>query len=152
MTPAAILSELERLRVTLIADGDCLRFRPRSAVSPALAAELAAHKGELMRMLVEVGAGGEIEPAQIEDNRDELPADDFPGDFTEDGWPANTAEQLPPCAKCGSLDRWWNLRGESRCMKCHPMTTALRILETAARLRERDAAKEQRRRDRTRRT
>lgn len=50
---AALLAELVRLGIELRADGDSLRFRPRSAMTPALARRLLAVKPELLALLTE---------------------------------------------------------------------------------------------------
>jgi len=51
MTPAALLAELRRLGVTLVADGEGLRYRPRDAVPAELVSELRQHKPALLRLL-----------------------------------------------------------------------------------------------------
>ena len=48
---AAIIDELNALGVALLAQGDKLRFHPRSAVPGDLLARLQAHKPELLAML-----------------------------------------------------------------------------------------------------
>ena len=98
------------IRLLLAGDGGLTIDAPQDALTPELIGRLKAHKADLLRARADVGAGDE--PVQIEDNRDELSADNFPGDFNADGWPANTVELLPPCPKCGSLDYWQNLLGD----------------------------------------
>ena len=51
MTAAELLSELTRLGIEVVASGDRLRYRPRSAVAPDLAAKLKMHKPELLALL-----------------------------------------------------------------------------------------------------
>lgn len=53
MLAVQLLEDLRRRGVTLIADGDRLRFRPREAVSPELRTLLAEHKAELLTFLKE---------------------------------------------------------------------------------------------------
>ena len=55
MSAAAVLSELRRRGVELVAAGGRLRFRPVQAVSPDLVEQMRAHKAELLAIL----AGGE---------------------------------------------------------------------------------------------
>jgi hypothetical protein len=51
MSTPELLSELDRLGVRLEADGDRLRYSPRSALTPELFARLKAHKAELLALL-----------------------------------------------------------------------------------------------------
>jgi hypothetical protein len=51
MTPPSLLAELRRLGITLIAQGDVIRYRPREAVSADLLGELRRHKTALLRLL-----------------------------------------------------------------------------------------------------
>ncbi len=51
MTATELLSRLEALHVELVPAGDRIRFRPASAVSSELRAEIRAYKPELIRML-----------------------------------------------------------------------------------------------------
>jgi hypothetical protein len=46
-----VLAELSRRGVEIAADGDRLRFRPQSAVTPDLRAALIEHKADLLRLL-----------------------------------------------------------------------------------------------------
>ena len=57
-TAVAIIDELNALGVALLAQGDKLRFYPRSAVSSDLLARLQTHKPDLLRLL----AAGPQEP------------------------------------------------------------------------------------------
>ena len=58
-TAAQLLTELQALGVTLAADGDRLRFRPGTAVTPELLARLRTHKAELLAMLARTGDSGD---------------------------------------------------------------------------------------------
>ncbi len=51
MTACDLLAELQGRGIELAVAGDRLRFRPVSAVGPALRAALAEHKPELLRLL-----------------------------------------------------------------------------------------------------
>ena len=51
MSAAELLLDLGRLGIRLEADGDRLRYSPRSALTPDLANRLKAHKAELLAML-----------------------------------------------------------------------------------------------------
>ncbi len=51
MSPDDVLRELAERGVTLVADGERLRARPREAITPDLRAALLAHKPDLMRLL-----------------------------------------------------------------------------------------------------
>ena len=51
MTATTLINDLARLEIQLKADGDRLRYAPRSAVTPALAEQIKAHKGELLEIL-----------------------------------------------------------------------------------------------------
>jgi hypothetical protein len=51
MNAGELFSKLARLGIRLKAEGDRLRFAPRSAVTPDLADRMKAHKAELLAML-----------------------------------------------------------------------------------------------------
>src|SRR5262249_44641314 len=51
MSTTKLLVELAKLGIRLEVDGDRLRYHPRSAVTPALAERLKAHKNELLAIL-----------------------------------------------------------------------------------------------------
>ena len=51
MNRSSLLAELDELGVQIWAAGDRLRYKPRSAVDPALQQRLAAHKGEILQQL-----------------------------------------------------------------------------------------------------
>jgi hypothetical protein len=51
MSAAELMADLDRLGIRLEAQGDRLRFHPRSAVTPDLADRLREHKGELLALL-----------------------------------------------------------------------------------------------------
>ena len=116
MTAADLLTVLEAGGVRLEAEGDRLRYSPRSLVTPDLVDELEAHKGEILAMLTGP------------DNSDE----------TDDPWGDSWADAFDPvpCSNCGGLVIWWNVLGVARCMDCDPPTDrAMRFLESAERIR-----------------
>jgi hypothetical protein len=51
MGASQVLAELTRRGVELVVDGDRLRFRPQSAVTPDLRDALIEHKADLIRLL-----------------------------------------------------------------------------------------------------
>lgn len=51
MSAAELLLDLDRLGIQLEADGERLRYFPRSALTPDLLARLKAHKADLLAML-----------------------------------------------------------------------------------------------------
>ena len=51
MSVPALMADLARLGVRLEAHGDRLRYSPRSAVTPELAARMKSHKAELLAIL-----------------------------------------------------------------------------------------------------
>ena len=51
VTAAALLDELHRLGIQVVADGQLLRYRPRSAVTPELVSGLRANKSEIIVIL-----------------------------------------------------------------------------------------------------
>ena len=69
MTPNAVdalLAELAERGIELQACEDRLRFRPRAAVTPDLAARLQTHKAELLALLCEHGSSAS--PAELPDD------------------------------------------------------------------------------------
>ena len=65
MTATTLINDLARLEIQLKADGDRLRYAPRSAVTPALAEQIKAHKGELLEILRNPTAGREMKPDEM---------------------------------------------------------------------------------------
>ena len=62
MTAITLIKDLARLGIQLKADGGRLRYAPRSAVTPALAEQIKAHKGELLEILRNPTTGPELTP------------------------------------------------------------------------------------------
>jgi hypothetical protein len=115
---AELLVEVSRLGIELVAHGDRLRYRPRTAVTPDLAERLRIHKGELLTILRDARAPDGTNPGMWEDGM-------YPPE---------------PCPACGGLLFWWNPLGDRRCVGCDPPVTAIRLLERAERLRQRDGS------------
>ena len=139
MTTAELLADLGRLGIELVAHGDKLRYRPRSAMTPDLAERLKTHKSALLAVL---------RPAEGPARADPLPGGDDPQlverqpdvaapALGPDGWPEDSVEPGDPCASCGSLLFWWNPLGDRRCMACDGPSTAIRLLERVEGIRRR---------------
>ena len=91
MTPAKLLAALRQRGITLEADGERLRFSPRSAVTPELLDRLKHHKRELLASL---SAGAPAAPERAAS----ATADTL---FTLDERPADGAlERFPVGASC----------------------------------------------------
>ena len=116
-----LLADLARLGIEVVPHGPCLRYRPRSALTPELAERLKIHKVALLAFLRPAGAPG---------NGDlDLPINS--GEIVEE------CDVGDPCPTCRGLMFWWNCIGDRRCMACDPPRTAIRWLKKAARLRRR---------------
>jgi len=68
MSAAELLADLDRLGVRLEADGDRLRYHPRSALTGELVARLKAHKGDLLAMLRPVSHEAQPRPVATSDS------------------------------------------------------------------------------------
>ena len=134
-TAADLLAELTELGIELVASGDRLRYRPRSAVTPDLVERLRIHKAELLAILGQSegrdGATGGMGALRGEHT---LSVD--PGEFLPI-WRQHYIEPPEPCPGCGGLLYWWNVWGDRRCMTCDPPVAAMRLLERAERIRRR---------------
>ena len=118
---ADLLIDLDRAGVReLIPDGDTLRYRPRDALTPALAERLRTHKAELTAALRPPVAPAEPAEAVLLEECIDLP---------------------DPCPECGTLELWQTLAGNWRCLRCDPPTTARRLAKLAERLRRRKSRK-----------
>ena len=109
-----LLSHLDCLGVTVVPDGDTLRYRPRSAMTPDLAALLKKYRAELLTALRPPMAPVEAVEAVLLESSIEPPN---------------------PCPDCDGLLFWWNLDNDQRCMICDPPTTSIKALETVERIR-----------------
>jgi hypothetical protein len=93
-----------------------LRYRPRSALTPALAERLRTHKDDLLAILrTQEGPDAAASASAWEDCFD--PPD--------------------PCPNCGGLLCWWTLLGNQRCLVCDPPVKAMGALKRAERIRRR---------------
>jgi len=103
-TAAALLAELTRHGIELKAWGNRLRYRPRSAMTPDLAARVKAHKPELLKLLA---AGDSVATPQACSERTARRITDAMLCFGEvcPGWkPACWAKELRK--KAGRCDRY----------------------------------------------
>lgn len=161
MLPAIeeLLLELARRGVGLIADGEKLLFSPRSAVTPELLALLRDQKAAVLAIVREsLRSPCENDSAETADGYfdgdlghgperwcDAITANDGESRVTftradRDPWPdpwESAIDPPPPCPRCGSLEMWWNVFGDMRCMKCDPPTTSIKLQELATKLRKR---------------
>jgi len=134
---AGLIADLDRAGVKeLIPEGDRLRYRPKSALTPDLADRLRTHKADLLAVLRPAEALGEGEPGpgpfpgwvQAPDTRGRLglqsPAAPVPFGAWEDlpVWsdsaPADPAAS--PCYGCGRRHWWRSIHGVVVCGHCHP--------------------------------
>ena len=142
MTATQLMADLARLGIRLEARSDRLRYAPRSAVTPDLADRMKAHKTELLEMLRIEADVPSFDPTDAtsvwQTAVDRLEGDPlFPTDtmealraadahWADDSEAEQARESIevidPPdsCSKCGYLELWWNVLGDSRCMKCDP--------------------------------
>ncbi len=119
MNSIELIAELDRLGIRIEADGDKLRYSPRSAMTPDLVEGMKTHKAELLVIM------------QPEAHNDVA------------GWD-DAIEPPDPCPKCGTLELWQSVAGDPfgqtpgtwRCVRCDPPTTARRLRELAVRLRK----------------
>ncbi len=111
-----LLIDLDSLGVTVVPDGDVLRYRPKSAVTPNLVALLKKYKAELLVALrPPVALVESVEAVLLE----------------------SSIEPPSPCPDCNGLLFWWNIPGDQRCMACDPPTTSIKALERAEKIRRR---------------
>ena len=160
MNAAELLAELTRLDIRLVAHGDRLRYCPRSAVTPHLAALLKAHKAEVLEILLAVERTRQSVMALTVDetwepvdgqqlDRDASPDWEMrpdaagrmgwePADLHEEDrtWAGDYREIDPPepCTHCNSLAAWWDVLGGQHCMICDPPTESFRLFELVRKL------------------
>jgi len=146
MTPAGeLLVELFRRGVTVKADGDKLRFFPRSKLTPELVEQLRQHKGAILKTLSRVlvpARPAKPSTGPTLDTADEtLPAPRESAGSVDAGW-LDGGDELPdlePCPQCGGLELWESC-GWPRpwlCLRCDPPTRALRLLDALEQIRAR---------------
>ena len=149
MTAITLLNDLTRLQIQLKADGERLRYAPRSAVTPALAEQIKAHKGELLEILRNPTAGREVKPHEMATaspaiseqlggntpNCNAATEHDL-GPSGPDGWRVNCVDpaELTPCTECNTLELWQSLAGHWHCHNCNPPDKARQLRELALRL------------------
>jgi len=115
---AALIVDLLNRGIRLEADGDRLRYFPRSAATPELIERMQAHKSELIAIVTDT-TSNLIEAASA----DRL-------------W-ETAIDPAEPCANCGSLELWQSLMGDWRCPKCDPPVKAQRLRQQVDRMRKR---------------
>ena len=139
MIAAELLTDLAQRGIRLEVHGDRLRYSPRSAVTPDLAAELKRHKGNLLAILrseTETPVTNLTDAKAVWQAAAESADDSEPDAFGRDGWPLDSIDpdELDPCPECGTLELWQTLAGNWRCLRCDPPTTSRRLLKLAARM------------------
>ena len=131
----------------LVRNGNRVKYRPKSAMTPGLGQRVRANKAKILAALsegeptnephepdgdtVEIQArlhGDELRlicPSQkvrdaIEANREQLGASlQRMGEAAmENDWPGNSVDPGKPCATCGLLDKWWDIAGGEHCQHC----------------------------------
>lgn len=75
MSAAVLLFELKGRGITLQAQGDRLRFHPRSAVGPDLLAKMREHKADIIRLLNREADSAKDQQAVSQPGRLHLPDD-----------------------------------------------------------------------------
>ena len=149
MTATTWIKDLAQLGIQLKADGDRLRYAPRSAVTPALAEQIKAHKGELLEILRNPRTCPEMTPRETATaspavseqlgghapNCNAATEHDL-GPSGPDGWPVNCVDpdELTPCRECNTLELWQSLAGNWHCHNCNPPDKARQLRELAQRL------------------
>ena len=149
-----LMADLTRLGIRIVADGDRLKYSPRSAVTPDLADQMKSHKDALLAILqgdfktpsIDLSSATAIWQAAL----DRLEGDPlFPPDVMEalraadarwvddpEAGKADEAIELidppDPCPECGSLELWQSLAGNWRCLRCDSPTKARRLRKRAA--------------------
>jgi hypothetical protein len=111
MSAAELLMDLGRQGIRLEADGERLRFHPRSALTPDLLGRLKAHKGELLTLLrdasnFDIDSAPNAEPTPITEKRTHRMPPELRGrvkatlDTCPIIDPTTTTEQI---CRCGSI-------------------------------------------------
>ena len=143
MNPALqLLEELQARGVTLMADGDRLRFHPRGKVTPGLLDRLRKHKTEMLQSLAAdpLAPPQSIDPAgwvECADGRRGI----IRADKTDHLNDIETIDlnDVTPCSRCGLLEAWWGILGGQHCMVCDAAALARsrRLAARAERIRKR---------------
>lgn len=132
---ADLLTYLTRLGIEMVAHGDRLRYRPRSALTPDLAERLRAHKAEVLAILRPAEGPGGATAAQAVDHPERVVS--RPEATPEVMRWEDCIDPPEPCPRCGGLILWWNAFGDRRCLTCDPPLKAIRALERVERIRRR---------------
>ena len=122
-----LMADLARLGIKLEADGDRLRYSPRSAVTPDLAKLMKAHKSELLAML----RAGQTPLSLSEAVKASIPTDGkwhtvYDITHGEYDWIDRAfdtqSKPIGPVCRCHKEQRWWrSIYGDHLiCGVCHP--------------------------------
>jgi hypothetical protein len=111
VSAADLITDLARLGIRIEAQGDRLRYSPRSAVTPDLAERMKANKRGLLAILRPEALALESADDEADYNAEALEIIDPPD----------------PCPECGTLELWQTLAGNWRCLRCDPLTNARRL-------------------------
>lgn len=144
MSAAQLISDPVRLGIRTEANGDRLRFAPRSAVTPYLTDQMKAYKDELLAILRRdskamgidlTGVPQVSQAAQCRPESDQLVLPDeidrlvvaHAGrvDDLDVGKVDEAVEVIfppDPCPTCGTLELWQSMAGNWRCQRCDPPT------------------------------
>lgn len=132
MSAAQLMVDLTQLGIHIMADGDRLRYLPRSAVTPDLAARIKSHKDVMLEILhqnPEISALDMIESLRAA--AIQWVQDPEAGEMDEE---IEVIDPPDPCPKCGTLELWQSLTGNWHCSRCEPPTTTRRFQERPVQL------------------
>jgi len=104
MTAAVLLAELTQAGIELLADGDKLRYRPQSAMTPDLAERLGAHKAEILSLLQAGGRPEAANPAPLVHEPDPPAGSRFAGWVRRPDCRGRMGWELPRLPEAA---RWW---------------------------------------------
>ena len=109
MSAAVLLMDLGRLGIRLEADGERLRFHPRSALTPDLLDRLKAHKGEVLALLLhasdfDIDSAPNAEPTPESEKRTHRMPPELRGrvEATPDTCPNAASHGEKKICRCGS--------------------------------------------------
>ena len=149
MDGLTLLSDATAAGLTVRANAGRLVIRgPRAA--EAVARRLLEHKAEVLAALgVDGSPGGDEEPLRPhgEPRPESGPVASRQVEPTgSDGWPADAIDAGEPCPACGSLEKWFDLRGNEHCQRCEAdgLEKALRLADRAAELLRRNPPRQNR--------
>jgi len=121
------MADLARLGIKLEADGDRLRYSPRSAVTPELAKRMKAHKAELLALLLAgetpMTLAQAVKASVSADGKWHAVYDNTRGEFDwiNDAFDSHP-EPVEPVCRCHNEQSWWqSIYGDHLiCGICHP--------------------------------